>query len=162
MQQPTSRNFTLTPTLIIYLIFMGGASALTYFIWDVGNLTSSLASAIFFGIMGGVSVIFHRRGEGHGFARLAKVWSVLAFLGLISHIFQVVRIHPALVAALIAFGIGAALYRISRRNNSTTAPAASQPVKEWQQLGPGAASLADQQIGAAREGSARNVPQPQG
>jgi hypothetical protein len=72
---------------------MGGASALTYFLWDVGNLTSSLASAVFFGIMGGVSVVFHRR-EGRGFARLAKVWSVLAFLGLISHIFQVMRVHP--------------------------------------------------------------------
>lgn len=158
MQQPTTRSTSLTPTLIIYLIFMGGASALTYFIWDVANLTSSLASAVFFGIMGGVSVIFHRRGEGRGFARLAKVWSVLAFLGLISHIFQVVRVHPALVVALIAFGIGAALYRISRRNNPTTAPAASQPVKEWQQLGPGAASPADQQIGAAREAPKSQVP----
>ncbi len=154
--QPTPSP-RLNPLAVIYLILMAGAAGLTTFVWDAINLTPSGASVLFFGLMGLFSLGFYLRGEGRPFATLAKVWSALAFLSLVSHIFLVTQLSSALAVACFSFLLAGGSYFAYRRRRAAAALPASQPVQGWRELGPRSQSLEDQQLNPAQSAAKSEV-----
>lgn len=137
----------------IFLILMAGLSGLTIFLYDALNLSSQLASALFFGVLGVLAHGWSAYGQGRGWRRLGFALWGLSALGLIGEAINTFSIHPALLFAAVCFLAGGLLIAWQRRRHSTTAPATpSLPAAEWRPLMPGTdVSLKDQASAADRE-----------
>lgn len=129
VRRPGKFNWMQIP---LFLLVVGGLSAITVFLTDDMGIDVALALGLLFGTLGGIAFATFRNKGGWAWGLAAVLAWAGAIISLIVYVIDMNWVPVSLAMALLCFALGGGLFVQIRRRRSEPEP---RPDEGWEPLG---------------------------